>query len=548
MLKRLSVENYALIESLDMQLDDHLNIITGQTGAGKSILLGALGLVLGNRADVAALLDQGRNCVVEGEFDVEGYGLEGFFEENDLDYDDAVVVRRVITPAGKSRAYVNDLPVSLAVLKELSGRLIDIHSQHQSLLVSDAAFRMRMVDGVAENGAIRAKYDALYGEWRTAERELTKAREEAEQSRKDEEYVRYQYEQLSTMNLREGELEELEAEQKELANVERIQEALGGSLESLNADEGGVVSALKNVVNALADVEDVYAPSAELARRTESTYIELKDIAAELADAVERIDANPQRLATVETRMDTLYSLIQKHRVADERELIELRDDYGRRLQLITDSGEHIATLERRAKECQEKASESAKVLTESRKKAGEKLQKGVMKMLGRLGMESARFVCEIAATDGLTASGADEICFMFASGSDAALRPLEKVASGGEISRVMLCLKALVAKSAKLPTIVFDEIDTGVSGRIADVTGEIIADLSESMQVLNITHLPQVASKGDTHFLVYKDSRTHIRKLTPQERVEEIANMLSGSSVTDAARQQARLLLGMEQ
>ena len=547
MLKRLSVENYALIESLDMQLDDHLNIITGQTGAGKSILLGALGLVLGNRADAAALLVQGKNCVVEGEFDVEGYGLEEFFEENDLDYDDAVVVRRVITSAGKSRSYVNDLPVSLTVLKELGGRLIDIHSQHQSLLVSDAAFRMRMVDGVAENGVLRAEYAALYGEWRAAERELARVREEIEQNRKDEEYVRYQYEQLATMNLREGELEELEAEQKELANVERIQEALGGSLELLNSDESGVVVDLKSVMTALSHVEDVYAPSAELARRTESAYIELKDIATELADAVERIDANPQRLATVEARMDALYSLMQKHKVSDERELIELRDEYGRRLQMITDCGEQLSELKKQANECMKRAEKCAKELTDSRKKAALQLQKGVMDLLGRLGMESARFVCEVVATDGLTSSGADEIGFMFASGTDAALRPLEKVASGGEISRVMLCLKALVAKSAKLPTIVFDEIDTGVSGRIADVTGEIIAELSESMQVLNITHLPQVASKGKTHFLVYKDNRTHIRKLTAEERVEEIANMLSGSQVTDAARQQARLLLGVE-
>ncbi len=547
MLIKISVENYALIESLHMELDGHLNIITGQTGAGKSILLGALGMILGGRADAGVLLDVGRNCVVEGEFDVEGYGLEGFFEEHDLDFSREITVRRVITPAGKSRAYVNDLPVSLTLLKELGTHLVDIHSQHQSLLVSDEMFRMKMVDGIARNTKLTDRYGGLYARWRDVERELAVLREELEQSRRDEEYVRYQYEELAAMNLGEGEMERLEEEQKRLAGVEEIQEALGGSLELLNGEPSGAVDALKSVTNALSRVEEVYGPSAEWRARVESAYIELKDIVNELENAVEEVVGDPRRLAEVEERMATLFALMQKHRVSSVEELIALRDDYGRRLQNISDGDGRMAELQAEAAACRKRVEECAAELSESRCRAAEKLQDGVMKMLGRLGMESARFVCAVERAERLASSGCDELMFLFASGADGQLRPLDKVASGGEISRVMLCLKALVAKSAMLPTIIFDEIDTGVSGRIADVTGEIIAELSESMQVLNITHLPQVASKGDTHFLVYKDSRTHIRRLSEEERVEEIANMLSGSSVTDAARQQARLLLGMK-
>ncbi len=547
MLTKLTVSNYALIESLCLELDSRLNIITGQTGAGKSILLGALGLILGNRADVAALSDSGKNCVVEGVFDIDGYGLEAFFGENDLDYSREITVRRVITPAGKSRAYVNDLPVQLTVLKELGGRLIDIHSQHQSLLVSEAGFRMKMVDGIASDAREREAYGEAYSALRAAEHELSALRDEVEQSRRDEEYVRFQYEQLAAVKLRKGELEELEAEQKELANVERIKEALGMSAESLDADERGILVTLKSMCSALAHVADVWQPAAELASRVESAEIELKDISAGLADALERMDADPQRLVEVESRLDTLYSLLQKHRVTSVDDLMAIEAEFGSRLQMITDSGDRVAELERRVKELRGKAVACAAELTAARVSAAGRLEQGVGKLLGRLGMEGAHFGCVVSKAETLLPGGADEVAFLFSSSADGVPRPLEKIASGGEISRVMLCLKALVAQSTKLPTIIFDEIDTGVSGRIADEMGGIIAELSQSMQVINITHLPQVASKGDTHFLVYKDTRTHIRRLTQQERIEEISNMLSGSHVTDAAREHAKLLLGIK-
>lgn len=552
MLCRLSVENYALIEKLDIGLSPGLNIVTGETGAGKSILLGALGLILGNRADAAALKDNGRNCVVEGVFGIAGYGLEGFFSDNDLDYEDVTVIRRVINPAGKSRAYVNDLPVQLATLRELSGKLIDIHSQHQSRMLGDEGFRTGIVDSVAADRKTLNGYRELYSRMKDAGRELAEAREEAERNGRDEDYLRHQYEQLVSLGLADGEQEELEAEQKELANAEQILGALGGAEDSFERDGTGVLTSLRSAVQSLRGIADVYAQGSVLAERINGSYIELKDIAAEISGERERVEYNPARLAQVDERLGAIYSARQKHKVSTVGELIALRDDFSARLDRISGGGEKIAELEAVAEGLRKEALEAAAVITGARRKAAAELGAEVERTLGRLGMPSARFICAITPADGLTPSGADEIDFLFAANRDSAPMPLEKVASGGEVSRVMLALKSLVARNIKLPAIVFDEIDTGVSGRIADATGEIIAELASSMQVLNITHLPQVASKGDTHFLVYKEDggagvKTHIRKLTPAERVGEIAKMLSGSSVTEAAVRQAQTLLGME-
>ncbi|MBO7188537.1 MAG: DNA repair protein RecN [Tidjanibacter sp.] len=549
MIQRVTVENYALIRHLDITLGSGLNIITGETGAGKSILLGALGLILGNRADSAALADNVSNCVVEAEFDLSGYGLEAFFEEQELEYDTPCIVRRVITPAGKSRAYVNDLPVQLTTLKELGLRLVDIHSQHRSLLVASEDFRREVVDNFSASHALLSRYAEAYSALQSAERELAKTRAEAERNSADEEWVRYQWEQLSSAALREGELAELEQRQSELANSEEIGERIGGTVEALGAEERGVLAMLKASEQSMRHLARVWSGGDEVAERLRSVQVELKDIEATLSDALDRVDADPNALAAVEERLATIYALLRKHKVESVEELLAIQAEFGRRMELITDLDGVIARLEAEVAAARKVAQSVADELTALRQRGAEALSSGVTEMLGRLGMSGARFLCRVTP-DVLRESGADIIEFVFSSSPAGSLLPIEKIASGGEISRVMLCLKAIAARCAKLPTIIFDEIDTGVSGRVADEMGEVITELSASMQVLNITHLPQVASKGDDHFVVYKEvtndgAESRIRRLTTDERVEEIAKMLSGSVVTDAAREQARQLLG---
>ncbi len=547
MLRHLTVENYALIERLDMTLSPNLNIITGETGAGKSILLGALGLVLGERADIATLKESGRGCVVEGTFEIEAYGLEGFFEDNDLEYAPQTIIRRVITPAGKSRAYVNDLPVALSTLKELGARLIDIHSQHHSLRVADEEFRRTMVDAVADNAAEREAYAEAFAAWRESVTELATLRRKVAEAMREKEYIEFQYNQLSALRLREGELAELESEQRLLDNVERIGEALAEGGQLLDDEESGVLMRLKQIENAFGKTRDVYQPAGEIAERLHAVLVELKDISALLADERERVDANPEKAAKVVERIDAIYTLMRKHGVQSPEELIALEAEYGAKLGMIVDADNELATLEKRVEECHTKAVGLAQKITATRQKAAEELAQQTVGMLQRLGMEQSQFVCGVEPTEELTPSGADQLTFLFSSSSKFQPQPIEKVASGGEISRVMLCLKALVASRTNMPTVIFDEIDTGISGRIADVTGQIIASLSAARQVVNITHLPQVASKGDTHFKVFKDgveARTQIKLLSGEERVREVAAMLSGADVTEAAIVQARELL----
>lgn len=552
MLERLSVENYALIERLDLELSSGLNIITGETGAGKSILLGALGLILGNRADTGVLKDESRNCVIEGVFVLKGYGLEGFFTENELDYEDTTVIRRVISPAGKSRAYVNDIPVQLTMLRDLSMRLIDIHSQNQSVLAADEGFRLRVVDALARNSETVKAYSEVYANLKGKERELSRMKADIEQSRRDEAYMRFQWEQLAALGLKPGELQELEAEQSELANAGEILSGLGAAEELLGNDDGGILTRLKSAVQNLQHIEKVFCSAGELSQRIQSAYVELKDIDSEIALLAGRIESNPARLEVVDSKLGAIYSLMKKNGVESADDLIVLEKDLRQKLDAITGAGENIAEIEKDIEILHTKAVDAAVKVTISRKKAADTLSKGVEKILGRLGMPGARFVAEVSPAAELSSSGADEIYFMFDANREGRLQPLEKVASGGETSRVMLALKSVVARSAMLPTIIFDEIDTGVSGRIADVTGDIIAELGDAMQVINITHLPQVASKGNTHFLVYKEetptgTRTSIRLLEREQRVEEIAKMLSGTKITPAAVSQARSLLGYE-
>lgn len=545
MLRRLTVENYALIEKLNMELGSGLNIVTGETGAGKSILLGALGLILGSRTDTAALKDNSHNCVVEGEFEIAGYGLESFFADNDLDYSDQTTIRRIVAPNGKSRAYVNDLPIQIAQLKELGARLIDIHSQHQTLMLGNEDFRTRIVDVLADDGALLQKYVALYADMHTIEQELRVRRDEVARIRRDEEYLRFQYEQLASMNLRDGEVEELETEQSELSNTEQIGETVASAAASLGDEQTGVAVRLKAIEQALHKIKDVYPSAAEMAERVHTAAVDLRDAESFFASEYERIEANPERLEKVVARLDAIYSLQQKHRVGSVAELMALRDEFADKLSLIDNSANDLSELEQRLLETTKAAKAAAAKLSAARSKAAAELDKKVSAMLARLGMEGACFKAVIAPAE-LGSSGADLIDFLFASSSKLAPQPLERIASGGETSRVMLALKALVARNTKLPTIVFDEIDTGVSGRIADAMGAIIAELASTMQVVNITHLPQIASKGETHFRVYKDSegRTQIGQLSAEERVVEIAKMLSGTTVTEEAVAQARRLL----
>ena len=520
MLRRLSVSNYILIDSLEIEFDPRLNIITGETGAGKSILLGALGLLLGNKNEGAALRDTQRNCVIEGVFDIAAYGLRPFFEANDLDYADEAVVRRILTPAGKSRAYINDLPVQLTQLREFGSRLIDIHSQHQNLILASEEFRTEALDTVAGNGELRAAYRAKY--------------------------ERLQELQRTCARLRAGEVAELEAEQAVLANADRIGEAITAVRNAFDGDEIGVLAQVKNAEVEIGRLGGSYPHAADLSRRLRSVLEELKDIAATLAEDGERIETNPERLQKVDDRLNTLYTLCQKHRAADEGELIALRDRYAAQLDAITHSDEELAALQAEIGAARNEAELLASELHRTREQAAPAFAGQIVATLVRLGMPDARFEAAVVDCGALTEGGRDRVEFRFSANRTTPPAAVERIASGGELSRVMLALKALLARRMQLPTILFDEIDTGVSGRIADAMGEIICALAETMQVVDITHLPQVASKGSTHFVVYKrDGETHIARLTPDERTTEIAKMLSGSEVTEAAMTQARILLG---
>lgn len=546
MLRRLTVENYALIERLDMELDQHLNIITGETGAGKSILLGALGLLLGNKNDSGTIGDTSRSCVIEGIFDVAGYGLEELFERNDLDYEAQTVIRRMISPAGKSRAFVNDVPVQLAVLRELGAHLIDIHSQHQNQILADEAFRVRSLDTLAGSSEQVAAYAGVFGAMRAAERELQRMESEAEAMRRDEEWLRYQVAEFEAAQLREGELAEAESELSVLENADRIIEALTSLRNALDADQIGVLEQLAVAENTFAHLGDSYPRGAEMAARLHSVVSELKDIGASAADESDRIEADPERLQRLTDRVNMIYSMCQKHRVSTLEELMAVGDDLAARLNLIQHGDEALAAQRVKIETLRREASERASRIRRMREEASLRVSAGVAAMLVKLGMPEARFEVVVEDAGELLPTGGDRIRFMFTANGRMAPQPVERVASGGETSRVMLALKAMLAERSKLPTIIFDEIDTGVSGRIADAMGEIISSLAERMQVVDITHLPQVASKGDTHFVVYKEQgRTNIGRLDREHRVHEIAKMLSGSTITDAALSQASILLG---
>ena len=546
MLKSLTIENYALIDSLHVEWDEHLNIITGETGAGKSILLGALGLLLGAKNEGQATKDLERNCVVEATFDIARLNLQHIFEALDLDYEAEVTIRRVITPAGKSRAFVGDMPVQLATLKELGAHLVDIHSQHQNLILASEEFRTTTLDTLADNAPLMEAYttklstlNALRSEHRTMAAEM-------ETARKDEEWLRYTVEEFRAAKLKEGEQAETEQTLATLESADRIGETLTSLRNALDDEELGAVVTLTRSQRELEALGERYAEGENIAERLRSVVAELKDISVTAADEAERIDADPEKLQKLSDRLNTIYSLEMKHRAESYDDLLAKAAAFEARLATIDNSDTALRELEARIAEADMECRTAAHALHEARVEVAKHLEESVVATLRMLGMEDAQFVVEVTETDGYTTLGSDNVVYLFTANRTTKPGAVERIASGGELSRIMLALKALIAEKRMLPTVIFDEIDTGVSGRIADAMGDIIARLAESMQIVDITHLPQVASKSGAHFVVYKEEgRTNIRRLSKAERVGEIAKMLSGSEITDAALKQAKILLG---
>ena len=545
MLKSLTIENYALIESLHVEWDEHLNIITGETGAGKSILLGALGLLLGDKNEGQATKDLERNCVVEATFDIKGHNLEPFFEENDLDYADEITIRRVITPAGKSRSFVDDMPVQLTLLKELRAYLVDIHSQHQNLILADEDFRISTLDTIADNEALKATYTTLLAKLNSLRAEHRKMLSEMESARKDEEWLRYTVEEFRAAKLKAGEKAEVEQLLATLESADRINETLTTLRNTLDDEELGTILLLSRSTRDLESLSDKYATGEALAERLKSVVAELKDISAYAADEVERIDAEPERLQQLSDRLNTIYSLEMKHRAESYDDLLAKGAEYEARLATIDNSDTELKALEARIADAEAECRGVAQQLHDSREGVRAAFEERMVSTLQLLGMEDVQFEVSITPTEQFTQSGTDSVAFMFSANKTTKLGAVERIASGGEMSRIMLVIKAILTEKRMLPTVIFDEIDTGVSGRIADAMGDIIANLSHSMQIIDITHLPQVAAKHGAHFVVYKsEGRSNIRRLTQAERIDEIATMISGSTITEAARKQAKILL----
>ena len=545
MLKCLTIENYALIDSLHVEWDDHLNIITGETGAGKSILLGALGLLLGAKNEGQATKDLERNCIVEATFDIRGRGLEPLFESNDLDYEDEITIRRIITPAGKSRAFVGDMPVQLATLKELGTHLVDIHSQHQNLILASEEFRTTTLDTLAANATELGTYKAQLNLLNNLKAEYRTMAADMEAARKDEEWLRYTVEEFRAAKLKEDEQAETEQMLATLESADRIGEALTALRNALDDEELGAIVGITRSQRDLENIGDKYPEGLSIAERLKSVAAELKDISATAGDEVERIDADPEKLQKLSDRLNTIYSLEMKHRAESYDDLLHKAAVFEARLATIDNSDAALKELEARIAKAEADCRNAADVVTASRREAAKILEERVVTTLRMLGMEDAQFVVDISEAAAFTPLGRDSIAYLFTANRTTKPGNVERIASGGELSRIMLAIKSLLAERRMLPTVIFDEIDTGVSGRIADAMGDIIAHLAESMQIIDITHLPQVASKSGSHFVVYKtEGRTNIRRLAKSERVDEIAKMLSGSEITDAARKQAKILL----
>ncbi len=549
MLKSLSISNYALISNLRIDFDEGFSVITGETGAGKSIIIGALSLVQGQRADTRVVMEGTQKSIVEAAFEIGNYRLQPFFEENELDYSPVCQVRREITVTGKSRAFVNDTPVSLNVLRELSLRLLDIHSQHENLLLSTENYQLQVVDTIAQNQTELTDYQIAFDEWNKAVAELQKLRREAARQSADLDYLQFQLNQLDEANLKAGELAELETELETLSHVEEIKRELLLADSLLSADELNIRKSLKDTENAIQKIKKYLTDANDWSERLLTLNIELKDIASEISAAQERIDFNPERLDYVDNRLSTLISLQKKFKVETEEELIEIREDYRKQLNRIDNFDEELKNAGEKVGLAFEKLKTEATLLNHTRIGTKPVIEKYLIEQLRLLGMENVQFVVNISPTDEFTDKGNDKVEFMFSANKNRTVQAVAEIASGGEISRLMLAIKSLLISKSDLPTIIFDEIDTGVSGEIAGRMGEIMKKMSHSTQVITITHLPQIASKGTAHYLVYKDSsgtstETRIQQLNPEARIQELAAMLSGKTVTEAALLNAKDLL----
>jgi DNA repair protein RecN (Recombination protein N) len=549
MLAKLYVQNYALIKELDVEFENGLTIITGETGAGKSILLGALSLILGNRADTSVLLEKNEKCIVEGTFRIDEYDLAEFFSANELDYEPATILRREINPAGKSRAFINDTPVTLNILKDIGDRLIDIHSQHQTLMLSDNSFQLNVIDSYAGTLKLKNSYRKEYFNYRLLEKEFNAKMEQVEKNKTDLEYYQFQLDQLEDAKLIAGEQEDLEKEQELLSHAEEIKMALG-NLSGLFSTEGSsVLASLREAKSILSKVKEYLPGGDELLSRTESSFIELNDLTDEFEKLAATIDANPQRLSVVNSRLDIIYSLIQKHRAGSLEELIRKKDEIKRIVTSIVTGDERMTELEAILAQEREKLREISEEISGKRMGIVTDVESRVTDLLKQLGMPNAKFRITLSRLDDFTSSGTDHADFLFSANKQVEPENLAKTASGGELSRVMLSLKSLLTMKINLPTIIFDEIDAGVSGEVADKVGQILAGMGKYMQVVNITHLPQVASRGNRHYHVYKDDEgdstiTRVKLLTHEQRIREVARLLSGSEITDTAIRNAKELL----
>ena len=550
MLKHLYIKNFTLIDELDISLYEGFSVITGETGAGKSIILGAIALLLGQRADSKTIKQGAEKCVIEANFDLSRYNMQPFFDENDIEYDAGdCIIRRELTAAGKSRAFINDTPVALSMLKELGDMLMDVHSQHQNLLLNKQDFQLEVVDIIADDAAQLAKYQTTYAELVKAEKELSEMTLAIERDRENHDFLKFQFEELENAKLQEGEQEELEQRSETMEHSEDIKSALYTTDNALSAEQVGVIQSLRSSLSALRSIESVYPEVSELIERIDSSYIDLKDISQEISSLLESVDFDPAELDQINSRLDRIYELEKKYHVETVEELISKRDELHQQLAAIENGDESLDALKARRDELESKARKEADALTKLRTKSAKTIEAEMQKRLIPLGMPHVRFSIQLTPIE-LGQNGADKVSFLFSANTSTPLQPVSQVASGGEIARVMLSLKAMISGAVKLPTIIFDEIDTGVSGKTAEMMAQIMKEMGgHGRQVISITHLPQIAALGSVHYKVEKNetasgTTSKMRQLDADERVREIAQMLSGSDVTEAAIQNAKELL----
>ena len=550
MLKHLYIKNFTLIDELDISLYEGFSVITGETGAGKSIILGAIALLLGQRADSKTIKQGAEKCVIEAHFDLSRYNMQAFFDENDIEYDaDDCIIRRELTAAGKSRAFINDTPVALSMLKELGDQLMDVHSQHQNLLLNKQDFQLEVVDIIADDAAQLAKYQQTYTAYQAAEKELAELQAAIERNRENRDFLQFQYEELENAHLVEGEQEELEQRSDTMEHSEDIKSALYTTDNALSADQNGVIEQLRSSLSALRSIEAVYPEVGDLIQRIDSSYIDLKDVAHEISSLLESVDFDPAELDQVNNRLDRIYELEKKYHVDAIEALIEKREMLHQQLQAIENGDESLDEVKARVSQLEAQARKEAEALTKLRTKAAKKIEDEMQKRLVPLGMPHVRFSIQLTTIE-LGVNGCDRVSFLFSANTSTPLQPVSQVASGGEIARVMLSLKAMISGAVKLPTIIFDEIDTGVSGKTAEMMAQIMKERGgHGRQVISITHLPQIAALGSVHYKVEKNETANgttskMRQLDADERVREIAQMLSGSDVSEAAIQNAKALL----